>query len=107
MTNLSIKRLRQLRGDEIDLSATRGLCDDDLKTFGRLCRKHKTSRVRVYGHRGFVPNRYKWRCDIQHIERDWDDDGEEHVSVGWGGAQRPHANGNTRVVVTSCKAPAD
>ena len=54
-------------------------------------------RVRVYSGMGFVPNSYKYRCQIQYIEANLID-GLWRYGTGWTGAQRSRAAG-TRVVV--------
>lgn len=55
-------------------------------------------RVRVYSAAGFVPNAYRYRCDIQWVEANLDDQGQWHWSLDWGRAQRSNARAN-RVVV--------
>ncbi len=54
-------------------------------------------RVRVYSDAGFVPNSYKYRCQIQYVEATKEESGWQ-FSVGWTGAQRSRGNGSLLVV---------
>jgi hypothetical protein len=56
-------------------------------------------RVRVYSQSGFVPNSYKWRCQIEYVEAVKDDEtGAWKFSVGVGSAQRSGGSGSLVVV---------
>jgi hypothetical protein len=54
-------------------------------------------RVRVYSSAGFVPNKYKYRCEIQYVEATKTQDGWRYTT-GWTGAQRSQASGSLVVV---------
>ena len=98
-----IETLQKWRGPELSLSTKRGLSTQDLYAFKDLCIKHPGCRVRVYGERGFVPNAYDHRCEIQYIERGYDLADPKHpvetLEIEWTGAQRANASGSLRVVV--------
>lgn len=71
------------------MATTRELTRDDLERFDGLCEANPSKRVRVYSERGFVARAYKWRCDIEWIERGAAGD----VTHGFSGAQRSHGDG--------------
>ena len=81
--------------DRPQKSTERGLTDDDLRRFVQLQARNKGKRVRVYSSWGFVPNSYRYRCDIQWIETA---DNEKSYRVGWSGAQRSGGSGAQCVV---------
>lgn len=54
-------------------------------------------RVRVYSAAGFVPNSYRYRCDIQWVEVAKTETGDWDWRLGWGNAQR--SNGRAAKVV--------
>lgn len=90
-----IRKLRALLGKPG--LATRRACDvrDIL-----ICMRetaNAASRVRVYSSAGFVPNSYKYRCQIQYVEAQKTHD-QWNYSVGWTGAQRSRGNGSLVVV---------
>jgi hypothetical protein len=60
--------------------------------------KNAKTRVRIYSQDGFVPNSYKWRCQIQWCEVSRVD-GTLNIRTGWSPAQRSNAAGNLFVVV--------
>jgi hypothetical protein len=52
-------------------------------------------RIRVYSFDGFVPNSYKYRADIDYIERYYDPEtGKKIFTVSQTGASRSHGNGS-------------
>lgn len=55
-------------------------------------------RVRVYSAAGFVPNSYRYRCDIQFVEAVRTDDDNWEWSVHWGSAKRSNGRAATTVV---------
>lgn len=55
-------------------------------------------RVRVYSTAGFVPNSYRYRCEIQYVEAEKVGDDDWAWSVCWGPAQRKNARAATVVV---------
>jgi hypothetical protein len=55
-------------------------------------------RVRVYSTAGFVPNSYRYRCEIQYVEAEKTGDDNWVWSVRWGSAQRKNARAATVVV---------
>jgi hypothetical protein len=55
-------------------------------------------RVRVYAGSGFVPNSYKWRCQIQYVEVLLTDGKATSIYANWTGAQRPRGQGSLVVV---------
>jgi hypothetical protein len=55
-------------------------------------------RVRVYAGSGFVPNSYKWKCQIQYIEVLLTDGKATSIYANWTGAQRPRGQGSLVVV---------
>lgn len=55
-------------------------------------------RVRVYAGSGFVPNSYKWTCQIQYIEVLVTDGKVTRIYQNWTGAQRPRGQGSLVVV---------
>jgi hypothetical protein len=56
-------------------------------------------RVRVYSAAGFVPNSYRYNCDIQFVEATKTETGDWAWKVSWGRAQR--SNGRAAKVVVS------
>ena len=71
-------------------STKRELWPADIDTFLKVCEATPTGKtVRVYSSDGFVPNSYKWRCEIEWIERGKDG----HITTGWSGAQRSYGDG--------------
>jgi hypothetical protein len=55
-------------------------------------------RVRVYAGSGFVPNSYRWRCQIQYVELTVAGGRITSIHTGWAGAQRANAAGSLVVV---------
>lgn len=55
-------------------------------------------RVRVYSAAGFVPNSYRYDCQIQFVEATRTDDDDWAWSVHWGRAQRANARAARKVV---------
>lgn len=55
-------------------------------------------RVRVYAGAGFVPNSYKYRCEIQFIELRVNNGRVVDIGTGWTGAQRSRGAGSLIVV---------
>ena len=55
-------------------------------------------RVRVYSVAGFVPNNYRYPCNIQYVEAERADGDNWVWSVHWGSAQRKNARAATVVV---------
>ena len=55
-------------------------------------------RVRVYAGSGFVPNSYKWRCQIQYVEGLLTNGKATSIYANWTGAQRPRGQGSLVVV---------
>jgi hypothetical protein len=72
-----------------ELRTRRGLRRSDIDLFVRLVREHPHKPVRVYSSEGFVPNSYRFRCDIEWIMRDR----AGKIRVGWGGASRSFGRG--------------
>lgn len=70
---------------------------DDVRTALRESTAAKR-RVRVYSAAGFVPNSYRYRCEIQYIEISKAVDGRLTVWSGWTGAQRSRGQGSLIVV---------
>jgi hypothetical protein len=90
--------LRQIRAKLRRTRKTaRTISWDDVRSAIRASKNAKT-RVRVYSPDGFVPNSYKWRCDIQYCEVRRVD-GKLEVITGWSSAKRTHAAGNLFVVM--------
>ena len=98
MTTLT-KQLRAIRAKVgAPSKATARSCDwDDVRAALREARDAKR-RVRVYSAAGFVPNSYKYRCQIQFVEITKAADGKLSVATGWTGAQRARGQGNLIVV---------
>lgn len=92
------RQLRELFGRVPDkaMQTRRPIDREDIRIAIRKTREAK-KRVRIYSDMGFVPNSYKWRCEIQYVECNKCEDGWK-VSVGWTGAQRPRGIGNLIVV---------
>jgi len=97
MTTLT-KQLRAIRNQVgAPSKSTARSCDwDDVRAALREARDAKR-RVRVYSAAGFVPNSYKYRCQIQFVEV-VKADGRLTVSTGWTGAQRARGQGSLIVV---------
>lgn len=55
-------------------------------------------RVRVYSAAGFVPNSYRYRCDIQFVEAIKVDDETWDWNLSWGRAQRSNGRASRKVV---------
>lgn len=75
-------------------ATARAIDRDDVRKAIRLAREAKR-RVRVYSSAGFVPNAYRYRCQIQFVEVDVP---TGRVFTGWTGAQRPRGAGALVVV---------
>jgi hypothetical protein len=48
--------------------------------------------IRVYSGQGFVPNSYKYRCEIRYFEATRKE-GQFVIGAGYGDAKRSHGNG--------------
>lgn len=48
--------------------------------------------IRVYSREGFVPNSYKYRCDIRYFEANRKE-GKLVIGASYGDAKRSHGNG--------------
>jgi hypothetical protein len=98
MTTLT-KQLRAVRAQVGAPSLrTARSCDwGDVRVALRAASKAKR-RVRVYSTAGFVPNSYRYRCEIQYVEINKDSDGRIAIYTGWTGAQRSNARGSLIVV---------
>jgi len=77
--------------------ATRRSIDADEITTAYQKLADAKRRVRVYSTAGFVPNSYRYRCDIQFVEVAKTETGDWAWSVHWGRAQR--SNGRAAKVV--------
>ena len=51
-----------------------------------------THTIRVYSREGFVPNSYKYRCEIRYFEATRKE-GKLVIGASYGDAKRSHANG--------------
>ncbi len=51
-----------------------------------------TNTIRVYSRDGFVPNSYKYRCEIRYFEATRKE-GKLVIGAGYGDAKRSHGNG--------------
>lgn len=98
MTTLS-NNLRAVRAQLAPVQSTRRGCDwSRVRVALRTAATNPDARrVRVYSGAGFVPNSYRWRCQIQYIEVQRTPEGLR-VSTGWTGAQRSNARGSLVVV---------
>ena len=98
MTTLS-NNLRAVRAQLAPIQSTRRGCDwSRVRVALRTAVTNPSARrVRVYSGAGFVPNSYKWRCQIQYVEVVRTPEGLR-VSTGWTGAQRSNARGSLVVV---------
>lgn len=56
-----------------------------------------TRRIRAYSPQGFVPNSYRYRCQIQYVEG-VAVEGGWRVTLGWTGAQRSRGQGALIVI---------
>ncbi len=52
----------------------------------------KGKRIRIYSFDGFVANSYKYKADIDYIERQYDSDGNKKIIIGQTSAKRPFGN---------------
>lgn len=69
----------------------------DFLRFYQLHRERPFRTIRVYSSLGFVPNSYRWRCEIEYIEyRDCYPEGR--TVRGWTGAQRSFGEGPLEIV---------
>jgi len=77
----------------------RALRPSDIDTLIELVSTARKS-VRVYSSAGFVPNAYRFRCQIQYIEALAPAEPGERwtIRTAWTGAQRSHGAGALRVV---------
>lgn len=98
MTTLT-KQLRKIKKQlpEKSLSTARACDWEDVRLVLKNLHKAKR-RIRVYSDAGFVPNSYKWRCDIQYVEANKAPDGKWHIFTGWTGAQRRQGSGSLFVI---------
>ena len=98
MTTLS-NNLRAVRAQLAPVQSTRRGCDwSRVRVALRAAVTNPDARrVRVYSGAGFVPNSYRWRCQIQYVEVQRTPEGLR-VSTGWTGAQRSNARGSLVVV---------
>jgi len=65
------------------------LWQDDIDEFEAIHAARPHRNVRVYSSEGFVPNSYKWRCEIEYIEFvNCYPDGK--IIRGWTSAQRSY-----------------
>ena len=83
-----IKRAATLKG----LRRNRYLTENEITTMATLDRKKSLigKTIRIYSNDGFVANSYKYRADIDYIERYYDDKGIKHFIVSQTRAQRAH-----------------
>lgn len=79
------------------LSTKRAVDKDCIRTAIREARNAK-SRVRVYSKDGFVPNSYKYGCQIQYVEVRKIEGDQLAVSLGWCNAQRRGGSASLVVV---------
>lgn len=63
-----------------------------LELLGQHENDESIKTIRVYSHQGFVPNSYKYRCDIRYFEATRADGGFK-VIASFTGAKRSHGNG--------------
>ena len=98
MTTLT-RTLRAVRAQLAPIQSTRRGCDwSRVRIALRTAATNPDAkRVRVYSGAGFVPNSYKWRCQIQYVEVQRTPEGLR-VSTGWTGAQRSRGAGSLVVV---------
>jgi hypothetical protein len=54
--------------------------------------------IRVYSVEGFVPHSYKWRANIDYVERGYTEDGKKYFYIGQTDAHRSHSRGATITV---------
>ena len=88
-----VKTLYEGHSSKKELSTKRPLSVKDIELFCKLAKDNPHKRVRVYSDWGFVPNSYKYRCDIEYIERY-----KGKITSGLTGAQRPRGDGPHAVV---------
>jgi hypothetical protein len=81
---------------KLGLSTKRAVDADEVRKAVELTAKAKKS-VRVYSAYGFVPNRYRSRCEIQYVDGQLSEDGWK-FRTGWTGAQRSNGAGSLWVV---------
>jgi hypothetical protein len=81
---------RRLDKDDAELMA--GCLESALKNKARKGSAVRT--VRVYADGGFVPNAYKWRCDIEYVDAVLRDDGKYAVGIRTTSAKRAHGAGD-------------
>lgn len=79
--------------------ATRRSIDADEVTTAYQKLADAKRRVRVYSTAGFVPNSYRYQCDIQFVEAVRTETGDWAWSVHWDQAQR--SNGRAAKIVVN------
>ena len=68
------------------------------EAFDAIADRSPKKRVRVYSAAGFVPNSYRYDCQIQFVEATRTADDDWAWSVHWGRAQRANARAARKVV---------
>lgn len=93
--------LRSIRASLASMPNTRTAraCDWSRVRIALRAASKAKRRVRVYSGAGFVPNSYRWRCQIQYVELTVAPGGRiTSVYTGWTGAQRANGAGSLIVV---------
>lgn len=77
------------------LKTHRHLTFDDLLSFCTAVTNYPAAkRIRRYSSLGFVPNSYKYRCNIQYVELQGNT-----ITVTYTDAKRSHGKGNLLVII--------
>ena len=94
------RALREVRARLAPMKSTSRGCDwSRVRIALRQAAEHPgAKRIRVYSGAGFVPNSYRYRCEIQYIEITRTPDGLR-IATGWTGAQRSNGRGSLIVVI--------
>lgn len=90
--------LRAIRASLAPATRTARACDWSRVRIALRAASQAKRRVRVYSGAGFVPNSYRWRCQIQYVELTVAGGRITSVYTGWTGAQRANAAGSLIVV---------
>lgn len=92
-------QLRAIRAElPVESLRTERACDWSRVRVALRAAAQAKRRVRVYAGAGFVPNSYRWKCQIQYVEVRLESGRVTDIRTGWTGAQRSGAAGSLVVV---------